>query len=185
MINLWVWLKKFLVAGTHNVIYQRKNSIFLHKQGFSVKAIDSSYYAIAEARNYEPGIDWNVQDIRKFTDNANKYDLIVMTGSLHCLATKDEVIDVVNNMKRITKNGGYHVLSAFNCTKQDLSGHSPDFHPLLLSHDDYLSLYNDWEIIFESNVIQSDVHPNNGIQHKHAITRILAKKVKKEFDYGE
>ena len=100
-----------------------------------------------------------------------------MTGSLHCLSTKDEVLDVVNKAKLSTKIGGYNVLSAFNDEEQDLAGHASSFSPILLAHDEYAVLYQDWKIIECSNTILDDEHPHNHIKHKHSITRILAQRV--------
>lgn len=153
-----------------------KNSIYLYEQGFSVDAIDASYYGISEARMRCPEVNWIIEDIRKIKPMKNQYDLIVMTGSLHCLATKDEVADVVSRMKMATKPGGYHVISSFNSNEHDMSGHSPSFHPILMSHDEYLLMYSDWEIVSQCSSTQEDVHPHNNIVHRHSISRIWARK---------
>lgn len=153
-----------------------KNAIYLRNQGYSVDAIDSSYYCIREAKTQDSEINWINQDIRKVTPPIGKYDLVVMTGCLHCLATKEEVYGVIKAMKDATKVGGYHVLSSFNSKEQDMSGHSITFHPILLAHEEYKSLYLDWDIITETSNVQEDLHPHNGILHRHSITRILARK---------
>ena len=153
-----------------------KNSIFLHEQGFNVTAMDSSYYSVKEAREKCRDVLWKVRDIRKFSVELEKYNLIVLTGSLHCLSNKREVESVINNVKLSTCYGGYNVISAFNSGEQDLSGHSKDFHPILLCHTDYLNMYEDWNIIEESNEILEDIHPHNGIRHRHSITRLIAQK---------
>lgn len=154
-----------------------KNSIYLSQHGFLVDAIDSSYWAIEEAKSVCPDVNWNVGDIRKLNFITQKYNAVLMTGSLHCLATISEVQHVVRSAQEITIAGGYNVLSAFNSDLQDLSGHAQSFSPILLSHQEYLDMYKDWRIIFCSNITQSDVHPHNNIVHKHSITRILAQKV--------
>lgn len=154
-----------------------KNAIFLSKKGFSVLACDSSYYAIMEAKTLSAQVEWSIQDARKINLGEEYYDLIVMTGILHCLSTEAEVYSVIDKAKNATKVGGYHVVSVFNDRDQDLKGHSDDFHPILLSHESYLDKYKGWNIIAESDSDLPDIHPNLGIKHKHSITRILAQKL--------
>lgn len=154
-----------------------KNSIYLSKSGFDVTAMDVSYYGISEARKLCDKVNWVIRDIRKYYAEQEKYDIVLLTGSLHCLSTYEEVESVINTVKSSTKKGGYNVISAFNNDVQDLSGHSKDFHPLLLEHSQYVNMYKDWKIIESSNKILNDIHPNNNIKHKHSITRILAQKI--------
>lgn len=153
-----------------------KNSVFLSKKNFSVTAYDSSYYAIMEATNLSKDVNWKIRDIRKCHFPSKEYDLVIMTGLLHCLSTEDEVRRVVEQAQEATKPNGYHVVSVFNDDIQDLSGHSESFHPILLPHQTYVDLYRDWKIVACSNSILNDVHPNNGIKHKHSITRILVQR---------
>lgn len=154
-----------------------KNAIYLSNSGFDVTAMDVSYYGINEARRLCDKVNWIIRDIRKYYAEEEKYDIVVLTGSLHCLSTYEEVENVINSVKKSTKQGGYNVISAFNNDVQDLSGHSKDFHPLLLEHSKYVNMYKDWKIIESSNKILNDIHPNNNIKHKHSITRILAQKI--------
>lgn len=153
-----------------------KNAIYLSRQGFKVDAVDASFFAIKEARMLCRDVHWTVGDIRKFSSKEKTYDAVVMTGSLHCLADADEILQVVRNAQEATSRHGYHVLSAFNAGEQDFSGHARSFSPALLAHQDYLDLYNGWNIIENSDLVQEDVHPHNKIPHKHSITRILAQK---------
>lgn len=64
-----------------------KNAVFLSEKGFKVVAMDSSYYAIREAKKLSDKIEWKVRDIRKFRKEKEKYNLVIMTGSLHCLSS--------------------------------------------------------------------------------------------------
>lgn len=157
-----------------------KNSMFLSKKGFSVLACDSSYYAIQEAKMLSDKVEWQIQDARKILLGDCLFDLVVMTGMLHCLCTETEVTDVINKAKAATKPGGYHVVSVFNKRCQDFSGHPADFHPILLSHQSYLDNYKDWNIIAETDSDLPDIHPNLGIRHKHSITRMLVQKPKED-----
>ena len=91
-----------------------KNAIFLAELGFEVNAIDSSYLCIQEAKALSDLVKWKVRDIRKVQCENEKYDLVLLTGSLHCLTTKDEVEKVIETVKISTKVGGYNVISVFN-----------------------------------------------------------------------
>lgn len=153
-----------------------KNAVFLSKQGFQVEAMDSSYYAIVQAKSLSDQIKWKIKDVRKWHAEGQVYDLIVMTGLLHCYSSVKEIEFTVSEAQKATLQGGYHVIAVFNDEEQDLSGHPASFNPILLPHDFYLNLYKDWEILASSNSILHDEHPNNNIKHKHSITRILARK---------
>lgn len=153
-----------------------KNALYLHSQGFSVEAVDSSYFAIVQAKALSTDIVWRTRDVRKWNFKGKYYDIVVMTGLLHCYSTKEEIIQTVKTAKEATKPDGYNVLSVFNDEQQDLSGHPADFTPILLPHQFYMDLYQDWTIIASSNMVLDDEHPNNNIKHKHSITRILAQK---------
>lgn len=155
-----------------------KNSIYLAEKGFNVTAIDVSYYSIKEARNLSNLVEWKVRDMKKIKSEEAKYDLVVLTGSLHCLSTLEEVKSVMDNVKLSTKIGGYNVISVFNNDTQDLSGHSLKFRPLLLGHNEYLDLYKDWKIIKNSNTVLEDEHPHNKIKHRHSITRLLVQRMR-------
>jgi len=160
-----------------------KNSYYLALNGVNVSAFDISSVAIQKAMKTWPmqdNIVWTVKDIRKIDLHSDTYDLVLMTGPLHCLNNKSEVINVINKAKEITKVGGLHVLSIFNSGKHDFSGHDESFSPILLTHEFYLGLYSDWEIIHESNKILDDIHPHNGIPHFHSITRLLLRRIEKK-----
>lgn len=153
-----------------------KNSLYMQRNGFDVTAIDCSSISIEQARSESGLIRWQVDDIRKISLSANYYDLVVMTGSLHCLDNKDQIIRVVREAQKSTKHGGYNVISSFNDRKQLILGHSYNFVPCLLSHEEYIDLYDGWTIVQATDTDLNDIHPNTNIQHLHSITRILAKK---------
>lgn len=153
-----------------------KNAVYLSKSGFDVEAIDASYFAIIQAKALSSKVRWKIRDVRKWCANGKKYDLVVMTGLLHCYSTKEEIKATIKAAKEATNPEGYNVISVFNDQEQDLTGHAPDFVPILLPHEFYLDLYKDWEIVSSNNRVQVDEHPNNHIKHRHSITRILAQK---------
>ena len=54
-----------------------KNAIYLSSNGYKVEGIDSSYYAIIQAKALSSNVDWNVGDVRKWNP-AYSYDIIIM-----------------------------------------------------------------------------------------------------------
>ncbi len=154
-----------------------KNAMFVQMHGFDVTAVDCSYYSIEQARNISSDVKWEVEDIRKLKLLYDNYDLVILTGSLHCLDNKEQIVGVIREAQKSTKMGGYNVLSAFNNRKQNLSGHSESFVPCLLNHQEYIDLYSGWELIESTDNDLDDIHPNTNINHVHSITRLLAKKI--------
>lgn len=156
-----------------------KNAAALSCAGFSVVAMDRSELAIRNAMQFysSTGVIWLVVDLRSIEGPTESFDLVVATGSLHCLATREEIVAAVNLMQRLTKRGGLNVLSSFNDGPQDMRGHDAGFQPTLISHGSYVELYKSWDLLEATNVLQADVHPHNRIQHQHSITRLLARRI--------
>lgn len=154
-----------------------KNSAAMAAAGFHVTAIDKSHAAIANAKAAfgDSAINWMVGDLLALQSHERTYDLVIATGSLHCLASVDEVNAAIGKMQAFTKPGGLNVLYAFDDGPHDLRGHSAGFAPILVSYAHYVRAYRNWEIIRSSSVVQPDVHPHNQIEHYHSITRLLAK----------
>lgn len=156
-----------------------KNAIHLARLGATVQAIDISNQAISNAQQAwrdKELVMWQVCDIRHLDFGNNQYDIVVLYGLLHCLTEQNEITQMVEQLQKATKSGGYHVVCAFNDRSQDLSAH-PNFLPTLLSHDFYLNLYNNWEILYDTDRDLKESHPNNNIEHVHSMTRLISHKV--------
>lgn len=155
-----------------------KNAAAMSRAGFQVVAIDKSDLAIANARSSfaDADVNWLACDITQISGPPSAYDLVIATGSLHCLKSEAAIVEAISLMQKLTRKSGFNVLSSFNDGLQDMNGHDVDFEPTLLSHQKYAELYSGWEIIRSSNVLQKDAHPHNGVEHSHSITRILAKR---------
>jgi 2-polyprenyl-3-methyl-5-hydroxy-6-metoxy-1,4-benzoquinol methylase len=154
-----------------------KNALAMSSAGFEVTAIDVSRTALAHARS-APGaerVNWKNKDLRTLR-TGTLFDLVIATGSLHCLDSPAQVEDALANMRASTKAGGLAVVYSFNDGPHDFNGHQTSFEPVLLSHAFYLNAFQGWRILRESNQVQQDVHPNNNIQHSHSISRILVQK---------
>jgi len=155
-----------------------KNASALARAGFRVLAIDKSEIAISNAMRNFPAMEvsWLVSDLTEIGGPAEAYDVVVATGSLHCLSSKEAIERAIAVIQRMTKKSGLNVISSFNDGRQNMDGHDPEFRPTLLPHDQYLRMYLGWDLLQASSVVQPDVHPHNNIPHTHSITRILARR---------
>ncbi len=155
-----------------------KNASAMALAGYCVTAIDKCPKAIANglAAFGTLNIEWKVGDLLSIPSYDNQFDLVIATGSLHCLSCEQEVTDAIVGMKKATRPGGVNVLYAFNDGPHDLSGHEKDFNPILIPHKSYEHSYRDWELLKSSTTIQGDIHPHMSIPHSHSITRLMARR---------
>lgn len=156
-----------------------KNSAFIGQLGIEVYSVDISKVAIEKAKNLWKDINcitWENFDLTKLDFKPSSFDIIVSTGSLHCLSSKDEITDMMQKFKYWTKPGGINIISSFNNRQQDLSGHGKSFSPCLIDHETYKLSYKDWKLYESSDTLLEDIHPDYNINHQHSITRILARK---------
>lgn len=155
-----------------------KNAAFLARLGVSVRAIDISAAAIRNGKSTFgalPTISWEIGDIRDATLLSCTYDIVVCYGLLHCLGQHKEVRSVVSSLQHATRPGGYHVVCTFNDRCHDLTAH-PGFEPLLLPHESYISLYDDWQKMAISDEDIWERHPHNQVLHNHSLTRFIARR---------
>lgn len=164
-----------------------KNSFYLASLGFDVTAVEISPYAvknfidrlISEEEKSGKDITNKMQivlgDMSKWQPSQN-YDVIVSYGSLHCLASKKIVEDVVHKSKKATKNGGINVVCTFT---NDLP--VPDIQkyltPTLLTGKEVKDLYSDWKILEYEVGTTEHSHPTSKTFHKHSVCRLIAKKI--------
>ncbi|RKH53371.1 class I SAM-dependent methyltransferase [Corallococcus sp. AB050B] len=154
-----------------------KNSAYLDSKGCKVFAFDVSKLAISNARNSFPNLKNTTFESKGVFDKSlrlDRYDIVVAYGMLHCLANKDEIEDAIRIFKAHTNPLGVHIICAFNSRRQELHAH-PGFKPTCLEHSSYINMYRDYEIIFASDQDLTETHPNNGIEHTHSLTRIIAR----------
>jgi len=155
-----------------------KNAAFFAREGAIVDAIDSSEHAVCNGRRQWPeleGIRWQVADVRRIDLPVERYDVVVAYGLLHCMQSAVEIRSMITGLQRATRPNGHFLLCAFNARFQDLSAH-PGFTPCLLSHDEYVNAFSNWEILVGSDSDLTERHPHNDIEHTHALTRVLARK---------
>src|SRR5271157_2498366 len=157
-----------------------KNSLFFAAKGAVIHGVDISEIAIAHARdlasaNAVYGIEFEVKDIRDMKLSSGQFDVVVAYGLFHCLRGIEDISTLCWRLQSATRGGGYFILCALNSRYQDLSAH-PGFTPTILPHDDYRDMFRGWEILECTDSDLTETHPDNGIQHTHSMTRILARK---------
>lgn len=152
-----------------------KNAFAFAQAGALVDAVDCSTKAIANGRSAfaHTNISWIHSNAVEHLIGSNSYDLIIMYGLLHCLATREEISLVTKLAIEKTTRGGIHFVVSFNNGPQDLSAH-PNFRPTLISHEAYVTLYDKQKIISANSSVIHETHPNNEIPHFHSITRLVA-----------
>jgi cyclopropane fatty-acyl-phospholipid synthase-like methyltransferase len=155
-----------------------KNAAYLASLGAEVLAVELSEPALQNAELAWPdisGINWIRRDIRDLSFAEEEFDLVIAYGLLHCLSSSQEIAEMIRRFHHWTKPAGYNVICAFNDRKQDLFAH-PGFHPTLLKHEQYVSLYNPWDLSALTDTDLQEVHPHNDILHSHSMTRFIAQK---------
>lgn len=155
-----------------------KNAAYLAEGGASVRAIDVSELALANAHRVwgtTARVTWEQADIRCTSFQDEIYDIVIAYGVAHCLSTPQEIESTLRKLQKATKVGGYHAFCSFNRRAQDLSAH-PGLTPCLVPHEFYLSLYSQWSLLVATDDDLVEVHPHNDIKHTHSLTRILARK---------
>lgn len=155
-----------------------KNSIYLANKGCFVDAYDISDYALNNFKNIginHPKIKFKNADVTKLSLPADSYDIIIAYGLFHCFLDKSDVFKFIPYCIESLKNEGVIILCVFNSRKQDLKAH-PNFNPLLISHSEYLKLFQLNEVLFESDEDLFETHPHNNIPHMHSMTRLIIRK---------
>lgn len=155
-----------------------KNAAHLAKLGCRVRAVDVSELALKNAKSAWDGgygVSWETADVRELRLTACEYDIVIAYGLLHCLRNVSEIDATAKKLQLATRAGGYNILCALNLRYQELDAH-PGLNPCLVQHEHYLELYSAWQLVIatDSDLIES--HPHNLIEHRHSLTRILARK---------
>jgi tellurite methyltransferase len=154
-----------------------RNSLYLARQGFAVDAFDISAKGIAAlrsvARRERLAVRARVQDIRDFVFE-HSYDLVICHGVLHLLDPGTSA-EVIRAMRANTVTGGWNVVVVFT----DAAPVPPDLAPHvrgLFVSGELFSRYRDWDIEAALSYMLDDEHPG-GIRHRHAIDKLVARRV--------
>jgi cyclopropane fatty-acyl-phospholipid synthase-like methyltransferase len=154
-----------------------KNAAYLAARGATVEAWDVSTLALENARKAWPQspIEWQRRSATGLTRDQPEYDIIIAYGLLHCLPF-DEIPSVLESMKAATAIGGYNIVVAFNDRLTISPAAHPGFQPSLRTHNFYVEYYRGWRLDLATDEDLAESHPNNGIPHVHAMTRLLAQR---------
>jgi tellurite methyltransferase len=103
-----------------------------------------------------------------------KFDIILSIGSLHYIP-KELRSEIIQNYKEFTNPGGLHVFSVI--IEKPFIPRAPDTEAT--AHKwvtgEIFTYYSDWQIEFCEEAIFDCM--SGGTPHKHAVNRIIAKKV--------
>ncbi len=154
-----------------------KNALAFAKAGAEITAVDSSEAALNNGQREmaHDSIKWVNCDAETYLKSCDTFDIVIMYGLLHCLASTKQISALVDRALRKTRKGGYHFVVTFNDGPQDFRAH-PGFFPTLAPHSYYLNLYRHQRILFEEDDLIQETHPHNAIPHHHSLTRLIVRK---------
>jgi tellurite methyltransferase len=156
-----------------------KNAAYLAQRGARVRALEVSQRALDNARaawRDTANIRWELGDARTIAVAPHSYDIVIAYGLLHCLPGSEEILALIARLQAATRNGGLHVICAFNGRRQELAQAHPGFNPCTPGHRLYVDAYRGWEMIEVSDSDLVETHPHNNVQHTHSMTRLIARK---------
>ena len=154
-----------------------RNAVYFAKHGFEVTGLDLSLVGLEKTKRYaeQTGVQVNTIHADVITyELEDMFDVIFSTGTLHYLppAIRKERFC---NYKEHTSNGGIIAISVL--VEKPFIPRAPDaeetaFH---FKSGELMSYFWDWEILYAIEEIFDCM--SSGIPHKHAVNRIIAKKV--------
>lgn len=154
-----------------------RNAIFFARNGYEVCAFDLSRNGIEKTIKYANDIGVK---INAFVSNileyrlTEKFDILFSTGSLHYIP--NELRNAIfKNYKENTNINGLNVFSVF--VKKPFIGKAPDGEKTACKwiSGELFNHYHDWEIKLCTEEVFNCM--SNGIPHKHACNRVIAKKI--------
>lgn len=194
--KLDVELKKYLkLLDGNNVldlgIGEGQNSIALSEMGYKVTGVDFSDNSLSICRKRSSDIELIKSDIRSFDIVPDKYDLIMSRCVLHFLH-KDDVFDIVENIKSCLRPNGLVYVSVFSVDDPSLIFRSASsnfealdnnvFHDLVndtffsyFSKEEVLSLFSGFDTVFVSDEFGLDL--SHGSLHSHGVLKYVGRKV--------
>ena len=153
-----------------------RNALYAAELGFDVTAVDISEAGISKLNTIanRQGLKVNaiIQDMREFSSR-ELFDVVISHGCLH-LIYRDEWLNVLDNIKMMTKPEGYNVVLVFTNKVPPSSDMAP-YMVGLFNEGELFEQYSGWNIYHKSDGIFEDDH-GGGIQHTHAFNRVISQK---------
>ncbi len=154
-----------------------RNAVFFARNGYQVTAFDLSATGVEKTKKYAERVGVRV---RVFQADLNSYrlqedyDIIFSTGVLQYVPPHLRK-ELLEDYKAHTTEGGLHVLSVF--VRKPFIARAPDAedtaHPWISG--ELFTHYHDWKIEYLTEEIFDCM--SGGIPHRHAVNRIVARKV--------
>ncbi len=154
-----------------------RNAVYFAKHDFKVVGLDLSLIGLEKTRRYAEEVGVHVETIHADIVNyqlSDSYDVIFSTGTLHYLPPKVRS-QHFQNYKDCTSPNGINAFSVF-VTKPFIR-RAPDAEENAYPYKsgELMSYYWDWEILYSAEEIFDCM--SSGVPHKHAVNRIIARKV--------
>lgn len=156
-----------------------KDAVFFARNGYEVTAFDLAVAGIEKTKRLSEhcGVYVNAftADVNEFRLNT-EFDIIYSNGVLHYIPPEIRN-EIFNNYKKFTTENGINILSAF--VKKPFVGPAPDTEKYTYQwlSGELFTLYHNWDINLCEEVIFDCM--SSGIPHKHAVNRVMAKKIGK------
>ncbi len=164
---------KLLVIGCG----EGRNAIFFARNGYEVTAFDLSPQGVEKTKEYAKEVGVSV---KVFQANLNdfrleeKFDIVLSIGALHYIPQNLRE-EILANYKDFTNDRGINVHSVI--IKKPFISKAPDAEKTahLWISGELFSYYHDWKIeLCEEEIFDCN---SSGVAHKHAVNRIIARKV--------
>ncbi len=152
-----------------------RNTLYLAGLGFEVTALEPDKQFCEDLRRLITGRNLSVnivQDkIEDFQTDA-QFDAIVATAVFHFLRTKDQTFEVINKVKRMTRQGGLSIVTVM----LDKEVNNP--RPYLFQFNELSGYYGDWEIVKYEEVLSKPYSPSDGVEPiRSYVARLIARKI--------
>ncbi len=154
-----------------------RNAIFFAKNGYEVTAFDLAKMGVEKTMKNakKAGVKINVfqADMNEYRLK-EKFDVIFSIGALHYIKPQLRK-DVLDNYRDFTVDGGLNVHSVI--LQKPFIPRAPDAEDTahLWHSGDLFSYFSDWQIdLCEEEIFDCN---SSGVPHKHAVNRIIAKKI--------
>jgi tellurite methyltransferase len=153
-----------------------RNAIFFARNGYAVDAIDISGKGVEKTKRHAEAVGVRVN---VFEGNVNtyrlteKYDVLYSTAVFQCIPPADRA-EIFENYKRFTTPKGIHAFSVF--VRKPFIPPAPDGDPNSnpWKSGELLTYYHDWRIESCSEDIFDCM--SSGVQHRHAMCRMIARR---------
>lgn len=154
-----------------------RNTVYFAQHGFEVVGLDLSLPGLEKTRRYAEEVGVHVEAIHADIVSyqlADTYDVIFSTGTLHFLPPEVRR-QRFQNYKDYTSPNGLNAFSVFVRKKIIPRAPDADEDTCLFKSGELMSYYWDWEILYCVEEIFDCT--SGGVPHKHAVNRIIARKV--------